>query len=72
MLNLYVSLCLEILSEFNYLTERKGKDKLNGKIIMSNGRSVEIISSQNTCPLKETHYTTSHGNFFSLHRDIIF
>ena len=72
MFNLYVSLCLQILCEFNYLIEWKGNDKLNGKIIICNGRSVEIIYSQNTCPSKETHYTTSHGKFCYLHRDIIF
>ena len=54
--------------KFNYLMTRKGKDKIDERIIMSNGRSVEIIYSQNKCLLKATHYTTSPSKFCSLHR----
>jgi hypothetical protein len=39
-----------------YLELGKGKDKTIGRIIMSSGKSVEIISSsQNTFPLKVIH-----------------
>jgi len=55
-----------------YLKVGKGKDKTDGRIIISSGNSVARISfSQNARPLKEIHYTTSPGKLCTLHRDLV-